>query len=417
MQLFSRRGTARRSTRVTNGVLRPLASRLFHCKQPESPRRYIPLRTTAAAFFRNLLRRNTRYVALRWFEDFPNITPGEDIDLLVDDADLSAMENILRPEKEGIPCDVYTVSGLPATNYRSMAYYPPYLAEQILDRRVLFKDLLSTPSCADYFLSLAYHAIYHKGLNAGIPTSLHESATSDYPDHDYAKKLAMLATKCGIDYGELTMEALDDCLSHHGWRPPIDTLAKLMPGNRWIKRRFFSASSDFTNPIFRGLVVFVLRERALQLQVEADILEILYSSGFGLLAVKHLRADEAVLAARRIRGGDWGRGPWPTSGGGPAAIVVGHDTNPLPVPESLRRQHALLDNARIPAAKESVRNSINSRVRASQQCNVIHSSDSAQHAVEYLRITMPEREEEIISHLRNVAVDADSHSPLGLSTL
>ena len=377
MQLFSLKGTARRPAQVTNGVLRPLALRLFHCKQPESPRRYIPPRMTAAAFFRNLLRRNTRYVALRWFEDFPNITPGEDIDLLVDDADLSAMENILRPEKGGIPCDVYTVSGLPATDYRRMAYYPPYLAEQILDRRVLFKGLLSTPSCSDYFLSLAYHAIYHKGLNAGIPTSLQGFAPSDNPEHDYAKKLAMLATKCGIDYGEMTMEALDDCLSHHGWRPPIDTLAQLVPNNRWIKRRFFSASSDLNNPVFRGLVVFVLRERAIQLQAEADILEILCSSGFGLLAVKHLRADEAALAARRIRGGNWGRGPWPTSGGGPATIVVGHDTNPLPVPESLRRQHALLDNARIPAAKESVRNSINSRVRASQQCNVIHSSDSA----------------------------------------
>jgi hypothetical protein len=370
---------------------------------------------TAAAFFRNLLRRNTRYVALRWFEDFPNTIPGEDIDLLVDDADLSVMENILRPEKGGIPCDVYTVSGLPATDYRSMAYYPPYLAEQILDRRVLFKGLLSTPSCADYFLSLAYHAIYHKGLSAGIPTSLQGLAPSDNPEHDYANKLAMLATKCGIDLGEMTMESLEDCLFHRGWRPPIDTLGQLVPNNRWIKRRFFSASSDLNNTIFRGLVVFVLRERVLQLQAEADILEILCSSGFGLLAVKHLPADEAVIAARRIRGGNWGRGPWPTSGGGPATIVVGHDTNPLPVPESLRRHHALLDNARIPAAKESVRNSINSRVPASQQCNVIHSSDSSQHAIEYMRITMPEQEEDIASHLHNIAVNADSHSPLGLS--
>jgi hypothetical protein len=356
---------------------------------------------TAAAFFKKLLRHNVRYVVLRWFEGFPEVAPGEDIDLLVADADLFALEQSLLADKGGIPCDVYTVSGLPATDYRGMAYYPPYLAEQILERRVLYKGLFSTPVYSDHFLSLAYHAIYHKGLNAGIATSLANLAASSKSDHNYAGMLENLAGKCRIDCGEITMEALDECLFHHGWRPPLDALAQLATNNRWIKRRFFSNPSNTDDPDLRGLVVFVLRERALQLQAESEILDVLQAAGFKILAVEHLCPDEAALAARRIRGGNWGRGPFPISGGGPATIVVGHDTDPIVVPEHLRRQHALLDNARILAAKETVRNLMNSRVRVSQQCNVIHSSDSAQHAVEYLRIMMPDREVEIVNRLRS----------------
>ena len=275
MQFFFRKGVARMPSRVTNGVHRPLAWRWFQCTKPESPRRYIPPHMTVAAFFKKLLRWNTQYVALRWFEDFPHLTPGEDIDLLVADTDLCAVENILQPEKGGVPCDVYTVSGLPATDYRGMAYYPPYLAEQILKRRVLYKGLFVTPCSVDYCLSLAYHAIYHKGPNAGIPTSLENLALSGNPEQDYAAKIAALATKCGFDYGEMTMEALDDCLSRHGWRPPIDMLAQLARRNRWIKQRFFSGSSDIEDPALRGLAVFVLRERVIRLQAEADILDML----------------------------------------------------------------------------------------------------------------------------------------------
>src|SRR4051812_44523307 len=124
---------------------------------PDSPRRYTPLAMGAEAFFTELLRRNCRYVALRWFEGFPNLEPGEDIDLLVADEDLAVLEEILHPSEGAIPCDVYSVSGLRATDYRNIAYYPPYLAEKMLDRRVLYKGLVSIPSTIDYFFSLTFH--------------------------------------------------------------------------------------------------------------------------------------------------------------------------------------------------------------------------------------------------------------------
>jgi hypothetical protein len=340
-----------------------------------------------------------RYVALRWFEGFPDVAPGEDIDLLVEDEDLAALEDILHPAEGVIPCDVYTVSGLPATDYRNIAYYPPYLAQQILDRRVRYKGLVSIPSTSDYFFSLTYHALYHKGFKAGIPTLLQNLSHSNNPEHDYTNKIASIANQCGLDGFEMTMESLDEFLMNQGWRPPLDTLARLAPHNRWIKKRFFSRP-ELANPVFQGLSVFVLRERARQMKAASEIQDLLRSSGFEIVATKQLSEDEAAVAAKHIRGGNWGCGPWPTSGGVPAIVIIGRDANPLPVSDALLHEHPLLDNARIAAAKELIRNAINQRLAESEQCNVIHSSDSAQHALEYLRITMPEREEQITLYLR-----------------
>ena len=91
-------------------------------------------------------------------------------------------------------------------------------------------------------------------------------------------------------------------------------------------------------------------------------------------------------------------------------MIIGRDANPLPVPDKLLHEHPLLDNARIPAAKESIRNAMNLRLPESELCNVIHSSDSAQHALEYLRITMPELEEQIINHLHAVGSRHEIHA-------
>jgi hypothetical protein len=274
---------------------------------------------------------------------------------------------------------------------------------------VLYQGLVSIPSTLDHFFSLTYHAIYHKGLNAGIPTSLQNLSPSNNPEHNYANKIASIANQCGLDCFERTMESMDEFLMDHGWRPPLDTLARLAPHNRWIKKRFFS-SPQLANPVFRGLSAFVLRERAKQMKAVFEIQDLLLASGFEIVAIKHLSEDEAALVAKRVRGGNWGCGPWPTSGGGPAIVIIGRDANPLTVPDALLHEHPLLDNARIPMAKESIRKAMNQRLPESELCNVIHSSDSSQHALEYLRITMPEWEDQITNYVRTACSGVEAGS-------
>ena len=93
---------------------------------------------------------------------------GEDLDLLVDDSSLEEVRTMLD-EGPGIqPIDLYSVTGLPGADFRSMPYFPPYLAEELLDRAIVHRGLCSVPAPREHFLSLAYHALYHKGLRRGF---------------------------------------------------------------------------------------------------------------------------------------------------------------------------------------------------------------------------------------------------------
>ena len=94
---------------------------------------------------------------------------GEDLDLLVDDDSLAAVRDVLESGPGIQAVDLYSVCGAPGADYRKLPYYPPYLAEQLLERSVPHRDVCSVPSPRDHFLSLAYHAVYHKGTASGLP--------------------------------------------------------------------------------------------------------------------------------------------------------------------------------------------------------------------------------------------------------
>lgn len=348
----------------------------------------IPLRLGVAGFFEELERRKVRYVVLRWFNTLPHVGPEEDVDLLVDDADVSKLLDLLPLGYVGIPCDVYSASGLPGTDYRGVAYYPPQLAEQILANAFKINALCRVPAPSDYFFSLSFHAVYHKGLASGLPTSLPGLKPLRSPDHDYHAVLAELAHRQGIRC-DLTLEGLDDFLAAAGWRPSHDALARLMGHNPWIQARFFK--NPPTGPAWaRGLSVFLIRRVAVERNAVEWLVRLIEQSGFEVLLVKSLTPAERLKAEARIRGGNWRAGPWPVSGGPPALVVVALDLCPRPVPDALRAKHPLLDNGRVHEAKVRVREVFNQSLPAKARCNCIHSSDNAWHALEYLAVVAPE---------------------------
>ena len=203
-------------------------------KPRPSPRRYIPESLGVEGFLQALRDQGTRYAVLRWFEALPRVEPGEDIDILVADADLAAMAVLLDDEEGLVPCDVYTESGLPGTAYRGTSYLPPPRAADLLGRARLQDGLVSVPDPEDHFLSLAYHAVYQKGLASGLPTGNSNLVPTATPEHDYAAILADLARELSWDV-RITMEDLDALLSERGWRPPPDMMALLSEYNPWIK--------------------------------------------------------------------------------------------------------------------------------------------------------------------------------------
>jgi hypothetical protein len=303
-----------------------------------------------------------------------------------------------------LPLDAYSVSGLPGSAYRAMAYYPPPLARRLLANAVEQPSGLRVPAPVDHLNSLAFHALYHKGEASGLMSTTRSTRVTD-PEHDYERAIGELASELGLEL-ELDMESLDEYLAAQGWRPPADTLARLATKNAWVRERFFPLR---TTDRERDLAVFILRERLVDAGEIALAVDGITSLGFRLAHLEVLPEEDRARAAAAIRGGNWGRGPFPTSGGWPAAAVVVVDPAPVDVPGHLAATYPQLANLRTLAAKNLVRARYNATVPAEQRCNPLHSSDDGQQAREYLAALLPGSLEGVATALARVRGSASSN--------
>ncbi len=381
--------------RLGDGIGRMAVFGVRHRRTQQRARRYVPRALGVAGFLKRLGEQGVRYAVLRWFESLPNLPPGEDLDLLVDDEHLEALEKILA-EGPGIqPVDVYSVTGLPGSEFGNMPYFPPYLAEAILSDARLHGDLCWVPCPEHHFLSLAYHALYHKGERSGLSDGLVHRRNE--AEHDYAAVLRRLADDLDIDI-RITLRDLDQYLTEHSWRPPHDMLTRLAANNRWVTHL---VSDRAAAPEDAGLAVFVVRRAGLNGDGLAKITSMLKHEGFEILVQKVLAPRESQYSARCIRGGNWGRGPWRVSGGPPAAVVVTYDPEPVKPSSRQRRQFPGLTNARV-LVKKKIRDAFNDGVPADQQCNVLHSSDNGHQAMDYVQILIPETAAEIQERVASI---------------
>jgi hypothetical protein len=364
----------------------------------DGSRRFIPHGLGVAGFFRRLQQRDVRYAVLRWFESLPHPAPGEDIDLLVDDAALETVRAVLDDGPGIQPVDVYSSGGLPGADYQSMPYLPPRLAEELLARTIVHDDLCRVPAPREYFLSLAYHALYHKGRASGLPLADGLPGSTKSTEHNYAAALRDLADHAGI-HTPISLRDLDSLLDATGWRPPHDMLVRLSRHNRWIaallrQERRSSHADD-------RLAIFLIREVALRRGGVERAEKLIDERGFKIVTVTRFDPQLAATVARTIRGGNWGRGPWPISGGPPVAAIIAYDPAPITPNRRQRRRFPFVANARL-LCKEELREQFNAGLPAEQHCNVIHSSDNGREAADYLRVIMPDRVDEILASLRGL---------------
>ncbi|MGY1886118.1 hypothetical protein ACI799_12570 [Blastococcus sp. SYSU DS0753] len=343
-------------------------------------RRYLAPGIDLVSFFRLLDEQQVSYVVLRWFESLPHVDEGEDVDILVADEDLAYVSTLLvdrRPLRGSQKFDVYTVSGLPGTDYEGIPYYPPRFARRVLAGAVRSPGGVKVPGPEVYFDSLAYHAVYHKGWTSGLPDGVRSERPRQTTDHDYEAVLAGLAAELGIAVLP-TLDALDLYLHGKGLRPPLDTLERLVPTNPWLLDRFFGDHAE-VDEVWRGLAVFVLRERAAGSVAQAC--RELDRQGFEVLDVVQLDAAQREAAAHRLRGGNWEQGPWPVSGGAPSVYLVAYDVAPRLVRPAGGGREV---NVRIPAAKERLRDRLLRDVPREARYNPVHSSDNGGQALDYL---------------------------------
>ena len=375
---------------------------------PSGARHYVPHALGLTGFLQRLETDGLRHVVLRWFESLPELPPGEDLDVLVDDEHLARMLELLETGPGIQPCDVYSETGLPRSDFRRMPYFPPRLARELLDGAVLHNNLCRVPRPDQHLLSMIYHAVYHKGPASGIPEASDSAEPSrSKGDHDYPSILAALAERLGIAL-EVTRPDLDAFLTQHAWRPPRDMLLRLGKRNRWVRE---SLHSEPERPEDRGLVTFILRKEAMRRGGLDKLVPMLESSGFTTLKIKVLADAELRQVASNIRGGNWGRGPWAVSGGPPAAVVVAYDPQPQPLSRKQRKKFPLATNARV-LEKGRIRDAFNEGLPVEQHCNALHSSDNGREAWEYVALAMPEAEAEIRRRLVSWQVASPGDAPV-----
>ena len=377
-----------------------------------SARRF--LRTSPGIFLDALHAAGCRYVVLRWFDTLPRLELGEDIDILVHDEDVEKVRDLLmaRPlsarvfgKKRLIRCDVYSVSGLSGSSYRGVAYYPPHLAKGILERAQRHASGAMVPSARDHFYSLAFHALYHKGLRSGLPVAGSDITSNNAPEHDYTEILRELAevNRIAVD---IEMNALDDELARAGWRPPVDFMQRVLPDDVWIRSRAMVGHEH--RAVVDGLAVFIVRESALDRDGALDsICNLLSEEGFNILAVSRLSGARQEACEHQIRGGNWGRGPWATSGGRPAVAIAVLDVFPVSPSRRLKAHHPGVDNQRVFTTKDRIRDLANDGLAPHRQFNAVHSSDNAAEAVRHLDLLFPEECATILEDAARLIAAAD----------
>jgi len=366
-------------------------------------RRHLLPGLTLEEFFAELKARDVDYVVLRWFDSLPEVDEGEDIDLLVADDDLPVVRSFMTtrsgPQRTQ-KFDIYSVSGLPGSDFHGVPYYAPRFARELLDSSTWLRHRYRVPDLRHHWESLAYHAVYHKGRASGLSTGATDPDEVRSPsDHDYEAVLSDLAVQLDQP-AHATLAALDDQLAARQLRPPLDTLERLEPTNPWIHDRFF-ADRPPVEDLWRGLAVFVLRDQAAA-QVDVAV-ETLDRDGFEVLDVVELDPAQRSAASHRLRGGNWARGPWPRSGGTPHAFVIAYDVAPV-IAEPDRERGT---NQRIPQAKERLRARLMAGVAADELYNPVHSSDNPGQALDYLEI-LGDHTEHRLRPLVQQLVDATS---------
>ena len=209
----------------------------FRREPPRKRKRYLRQGLPVEQFFVELGERRVGYAVLRWFDELPHVRPGGDIDILIDDGDVERIADLFVVDPGAVRCDLFSITGLPGTSYMGMSYFPADRARELLHRAVEYRGVYRVPAAEDHFLSLAYHAVYQKGLKSGLPTRYSHLRSDGEPEHDYAGVLTQLAAATGSTV-EIDMEGLSDHLTRSGWAPDDATIDKLAQHNPWVSAHY-----------------------------------------------------------------------------------------------------------------------------------------------------------------------------------
>ncbi len=342
----------------------------------------LPANIGVVKFLKWLNAENINYLVLRFYEKLPELyREAGDIDILLSNKDKVRVRNYLEDNKHlsaGVSKDIRLGLHAASGEEGTIPYYPPLLAKQMLDNAVDGPAGSRIPCPRDALLSFIYHALYHakKGYAAGIPSKF-KKLTEKHPENNYIGVIKAMAKVVNVSPGN-TMEELDNFLASEGWRPKLDTLAKLADTNAWVYDRFFSIGQG--GPV--GLSVFILREWVHEQNLIDRAVKIIEKNGFKIIRKKVLSEEEKKLASETLRGGSWGNNPdGSTIGWLPAVTLVVVDMKCVKMPPTYAKGY---EHYKIRTLKNSLRSQFDMEDKGS-----VHSTDNSHESWEYIEVCFP----------------------------
>lgn len=244
-----------------------------------------------------LNKNRVKYVLLRSFEGLPKtIKKNADFDFLISDEDIEFVRKYLKIKSGSIGIDLWSVS---EPSYNGITYFNPHLADKILTNYIKGPIEARIPNKKDYLLSFIYHSLYHKGVNAGIPSKNKDIEILKVTNNKYLKKIKQLAKDLKINIGN-TMEELDEFLESQGWKPKIDTMSKIAVYNEWVRKKYVKKKD---NPF--PFSIFILRQNAKDNLIVNSIKNYIKKNGYKILSYNSLTGSVRKNAKINLRGGNW----------------------------------------------------------------------------------------------------------------
>ncbi|SDG17322.1 hypothetical protein [Pelagibacterium luteolum] len=305
--------------------------------------------------------------------------------LLFEDSAVSLVRTMLTNWPVGRPVHAFSTTGLPGFAFGDMPLLPPALARLVMENA-------SADGWAEQrhrSLLTIYGALYFLGRESEPALPAIEGLT---------EKAGLIVTT------PATLSSLDLVMEREGWKPPIETLERLAVRNQWIAEDL-ERRGEWKGAAAPGWVVFYIREGVVASGKVDLVLNVLRREGFMLPPTPALTRETVRELGKEVRGGNWGRGPFPVSGGEPAQVVVAYDRAPIAPTQALLDQYPLLDNGRIQIAKQAVRDALHARLPKAKRYNGLHSTDNSVQAWRAIRSMYP-RQEAALRRLERQANDA-----------
>ena len=311
------------------------------------------------------------YVLLRGAD---RILSGEhkgDIDLLVSHNALDHLKDRFSRRIGTASVDAYTDDGQGGHAYKSVPYFAPSLARELLDNAAPSEGGIRLPSPHWRFLGFCYHLIFHGKC---VPNSPQQLCSKSFTKPDYHPELVKLAEAASCPAPN-DIDAMEALLEEAGVMPSLDLIGFYSLKDEFLKKRYFDCA-----PAKPGLATFFVRDFGGGPAVVDGMRQRLKET-FEILVEGGVDDHNRHAIIHGVRGGNWSDSAASGGRAEPVHWFVCWDHSPQPPSPRTRRKHPRVDNEHI-RLKDDLRKDFGGG--SSRDLRVIHSSDNTLEALDHL---------------------------------